>query len=91
MDAVQNAGRSWSGDLSIVDAEDMKQIHHLKLILEDPDQKEVEILKRNIECVVPCRTGEISNEGQRLSTSCVRSGARLQAIFSTNFLRKKKP
>ena len=54
-----NAGASWTGDQLIVDTEDLKTMPPFEIHIQRFKLKEVDILKRDNECVSKCRTGEI--------------------------------
>ena len=57
-----NAGGSWTGDLSIVNTEDLTTIPPSEIHGKGFKSKEVAIFLRNNECVFPCRAGEILQE-----------------------------
>ena len=52
--------------------------------------QEVQILQRNIECVVPCRTGEISQEGQRLSAAVYKAQQYFRQYSQPNFSKEQE-
>ena len=87
-----DVGGSWTGDLLIGDREDLKNDATIWNSLKKRfKSKEADILKRNNEFVFPCRTCEILQDGQSLSTRFVQSAWRLQAISSRQILRRRSP
>ena len=58
----------------MVDTEDLKTMPPSEIHEKRFNPKEVDILKRNTEFVLPCRTGDILQEVHPLSTAMYKAG-----------------
>ena len=85
-----NSWRSWTGDLLIVDTDDLKTMPPSEIHVTRFKSKEVCGLKRNCKLVFPCRTGETLQERQPLSTAVNNAVERPQARISTQVFRNKQ-
>ena len=71
-----DVGGSWTGDLLIVDTEELKTMPPFEI---HEKSKGVDIQnKRDIELVFTCKTGEILQEGQLLSSAVYEAGGDLR-------------
>ena len=69
MGCALDAVRSCIGDPLIVDTEDLKAAPPSEILIKRFQLQEVDTQKRGNELVIQCRTGELLQEGQPLSTA----------------------
>ena len=85
-----NAGGWWTGDLFKADTEDLKTLPHLKVTYKNSIFNEVDIQKRDNEIALPCRVGEILQEGQPFSTAVFQAGGDVRQEFQGTLVRGRK-